>query len=56
MQQISCLLNLNCRYVPDPVKILGELKSRRERIETVAGEIVAGDAVDLDVISMKSNN
>ena len=35
---------------------MGELKSRGEVIETVAAEIVAGDAGDLNVISMKGNN
>ena len=35
---------------------MGALKSRGEVIETVAAEIVAGDAGDLNVISMKGNN
>ena len=43
-------------YVPNPVKTLAELKQKGEVIETVAAEIVAGDAGDLDVISMKGRN
>ena len=38
------------------MKVLGELKSRGEFIETVAAEIVAGDAGDLNVISLKGSN
>ena len=38
------------------MKILAELKQKGEVIETVAAEIVAGDAGDLNVISMKGNN
>ena len=37
------------------MKVLGELKSKGEIIETVEGDIVAGDAVDLNVINMKGN-
>ena len=43
------------RYVPNPIKVLGEIKARGGDIETVEGEIVAGDAGDIDVISMKGN-
>ena len=38
------------------MKILAELKQKGEVVETVAAEIVAGDAGDLNVISMKGNN
>ena len=41
------------RAVPNPIKVLGEIKARGGDIETVQGEIVAGDAGDIDVISMK---
>merc|ERR1712126_715826 len=40
------------RAVPNPIKVLGEIKARGGDIETVEGEIVAGDAGDIDVISM----
>ena len=40
--------------MPDPVKILAEIKAKGEEIETVEGEIVAGDAADINVVSMKS--
>ena len=43
------------RAVPNPIKVLGEIKARGGDIETVQGEIVAGDAGDIDVISMKGN-
>ena len=43
------------RAVPNPIKVLGEIKARGGDIETVEGEIVAGDAGDIDVISMKGN-
>ena len=42
------------RYVPDPVKILAEIKSKGGEIETVEGAIVAGDAADINVVSMKN--
>merc|ERR1712133_243585 len=38
------------RAVPNPIKVLGEIKARGGDIETVQGEIVAGDAGDIDVI------
>ena len=44
-----------CRYVPNPVKVLAEIKANGGDIETVEGEIVAGDAADVDVVSMKGN-
>merc|ERR1719167_1238515 len=43
------------RAVPNPIKVLGEIKARGGDIETVQGEIVAGDAGDFDVISMKES-
>ena len=49
-------MNYYSRYVSNPVKILAELKQKGEVVETVAAEIVAGDAGDLNVISMKGNN
>ena len=45
----------NCRYVPNPVKVLAEIKAKGGDIETVEGEIVAGDAADVDVVSMRGN-
>merc|ERR1712098_876141 len=44
------------RAVPNPIKVLGEIKARGGDIETVEGEVVAGDAGDIDVISMKESN
>merc|ERR1712133_49572 len=43
------------RAVPNPIKVLGEIKARGGDIETVEGEIVAGDAGDINVISMKES-
>ena len=43
-------------YVPNPVKTLSELKQKGEVIETVEADIVAGDAGDLNVISMKGSS
>merc|ERR1712136_612839 len=43
------------RAVPNPIKVLGEIKARGGDIEAVEGEIVAGDAGDIDVISMKES-
>merc|ERR1712198_107522 len=43
------------RAVPNPIKVLGEIKARGGDIETVQGEIVAGDTGDIDVISMKES-
>jgi len=40
-------------YVPNPVMTLTGLKQKGEVIETVTGEIVAGDAGDLNVIRIK---
>ena len=41
------------RYVPNPIKVLGEIKARGGDIETVEGEVVAGDAGDVDVVDFK---
>ena len=41
--------------MPDPVKILAEIKAKGGEIETVEGAIVAGDAADINVVSMKGN-
>jgi len=43
------------RAVPNPIKVLGEIKARGGDIETVEGEVVAGDAGDIDVVSMKES-
>jgi len=43
------------RAVPNPIKVLGEIKARGGDIETVEGEIVAGDAGDIDVVNMKES-
>merc|ERR1712002_1339989 len=43
------------RAVPNPIMVLGEIKARGGYVETVEGEIVAGDAGDIDVISMKES-
>merc|ERR1712136_562398 len=42
-------------YVPNPIKVLGEIKARGGDIETVKGEVVAGNAVDIDVVSIKES-
>ena len=41
--------------MPNPIKVLGEIKARGGDIETVKGEVVAGNAVDIDVVSIKGN-
>ena len=43
------------KYVPNPVKVLAEIKANGGDIDTVEGEIVAGDAGDIDVVNMKEN-
>jgi len=43
------------RAVPNPIKVLGEIKARGGDIETVKGEVVAGNAVDIDVVSIKES-
>ena len=47
--------NSTCRYVPNPVKVLAEIKAKGGNIETVEGEIVAGDAGDINVVRMNGN-
>merc|ERR1712135_247604 len=42
-------------YVANPIKVLGEIKARGGDIETVKGEVVAGNAVDIDVVSIKES-
>merc|ERR1712135_4880 len=42
-------------YVPNPIKVLGEIKAKGGDIETVKGEVVAGNAVDIDVVSIKES-
>merc|ERR1712135_118844 len=42
-------------YVPNPIKVLGEIKARGGDIETFQGEVVAGNAVDIDVVSIKES-
>ena len=53
-KEISMTMSI-CRYVPNPVKVLAEIKASGGDIDTVEGEIVAGDAADVDVVSMKGN-
>ena len=48
------LLN-HCRIVPDPVKVLSEIKANGGDIDTVEGEIVAGDAGEVPAIRMLGN-
>merc|ERR1712002_562059 len=43
------------RAVQNPIKVLGEIKARGGDIETVEGEVVAGNAVDMDVVSIKES-
>ena len=49
-----CLLNY-WRVVPDPVKVLSEIKANGGDIDTVEGEIVAGDAGEVPAIRMLGN-
>lgn len=44
------------RYVSNPIKVLGEIKAKGGNIETVEGEVIAGDAGDVDVVSIKGNH
>ena len=46
----------HCRLVPNPVKVLAEIKSNGENIETVGGKIVAGDSGDINVVKIKGND
>ena len=45
----------NCRYVPNPVKVLAEIKAEGGNIETVEGAVVAGDAGDINVVRINGN-
>ena len=49
-------LGLCCRLVENPVKVLAEIKADGGSIEMVDGEIVAGDAGNLNVVSMKGKS
>ena len=48
-------LSNHCRVVPDPVKVLSEIKANGGDIETVEGKIVAGDAGEVPAIRMLGN-
>ena len=42
------------RYIDNPAKVLGEvLASGKEMPEEVEGEVLAGDAVELNVLTLK---
>ena len=47
--------NSTFRYVPNPVKVLAEIKAKGGNIETVEGAVVAGDAGDINVVRMNGN-
>ena len=52
------MLNINSRYVASPKKVLRQLLLDGKYPEVTKGQIVAGDAVELDVLdslSMKGN-
>ena len=52
------MLNINSRYVASPKKVLRQLLLDGKYPEVTKGKIVAGDAVELDVLdslSMKGN-
>ena len=55
MSNISIsLLFDSFRYIPNPAQVLGEvLASGKEMPEEVEGEILAGDAVELNVLTME---
>ena len=38
----------------NPVKVLAQIKQRGSSLDTVKGEIAAGDAMELNVLSMES--
>jgi hypothetical protein len=41
------------RYVPNPLKVIGEIKAAdKEMPEIMEGEILAGDAAELDVLTL----
>ena len=53
--QIFC--NLNYSYVPKPEKVLEELFSDGEGMpEVEQGKIVAGDAAELDLLTLKKRS
>ena len=49
-------MGLCYRLVESPVKVLAEIKADGGSIEMVDGEIVAGDAGNLNVVSMRSES
>ena len=49
-------LGLCYRLVESPVKVLAEIKADGGSIEMVDGEIVAGDAGNLNVVSMRGKS
>ena len=49
-------LSLCCRLIASQLKVLAEIKADGGSIEIVMGEIVAGDAGDLNVVSMKGES
>ena len=51
----KCNFLNDCRLVPDPVKVLSEIKASGGEIETVEGEVVAGDAGEVPAIRMLGN-
>ena len=53
MRNVVLKLSLCCRLVESPVKVLAEIKADGGSIEMVDGEIVAGDAGNLNVVSMR---
>ena len=56
MRNVVIQLGLCCRLVANPVKVLAEIKADGGSIEMVDGEIVAGDAGNLNVVSMKGKS
>ena len=55
MRKMVLQLGFCCRLVESPVKVLAEIKADGGSIEMVDGEIAAGDAGNLNVVSMKGN-
>ena len=42
-----------CRYVPNPLKVIGEIKAADlEMPEIMEGEVLAGDPAELDVLTL----
>ena len=55
MRNVVLQLDLYCRLVESPVKVLAEIKADGGSIEMVDGEIVAGDAGEVPAIRMLGN-